>query len=160
MMTDDTAPNWPADGFCNEVETSKPDPIRYLLLDAVTQTVTEHVGSLSLHDLYAVLGCESVDMFSLHGGDWLWFDENPLEVGTSLDMFAIEGSPIPAQRAVITGPEDDSGILTDRRHCRDALLQRIQWLPKSEILREITTVHTDPTGASAFGVQRIFDPPA
>lgn len=161
-MNDDTEPNWRVDGPCTDEdgETLELDPIRYFMINATTKTVSECSASLSLEGICAELACADVRMRRLEGDDWLWFDDYPPQLGAPLDMFAIDGSIIPADYAVVTGEESGGGILTDHRCGLDALLQRIQWLPSSEIVREGATLHTDPSGASALGIERFSGPPA
>lgn len=92
--------------------------MRAILIDPHTKTVTEVENSGQLHDIYAALGCDTIDAVYLEGsytGHFLYVDDNGLTYNEPLPVFVWTGfhQPLAGKAIMFKSNEDGDNIAAD-----------------------------------------------
>jgi hypothetical protein len=103
--------------------------IRYILIDPVSESVTEEVGTVEEGWLFKILNCEDGTKNRLRRKQVIWHECGWIDDHIIFDTATLQKVDIMGSKAVITGGMAD-GVPTSSTYTVEEVIGSIQWGPK------------------------------
>jgi hypothetical protein len=132
----------------------KPISSKFFTVNPNTRRIAKHNDILTYEFMLSLIGCTSIEMRGLYGGNVLWFNEEPAPMHVLVDVFVLDGIDLADSIAVITGPELPCGRFGDCTLDLATLRRSIKWAPRRKVVGERTFATS-----ALYQLDWVYDPP-